>query len=49
MIKGLDKFQVHFAGYESRYILIGGVATWLILDEAGLPVRATKGLEHGWI
>src|SRR5680860_1086958 len=35
MVVGLDRFAAHFAAYEDRYVLIGGAATWLVLDEAG--------------
>lgn len=45
MIVGLDKFAAHFADYRDCYILIGGVATWLVLDEAGIEPRATKDLD----
>lgn len=45
MITGLDKFAAHFAGYQDRYILIGGAAAWLLLDEAGITPRATKDLD----
>lgn len=45
MVKGLDKFAAHFAGDQGRYALIGGVATQLTLDEAGLESRATKDLD----
>lgn len=45
MVLGLDKFAEHFAGYQDRYVLIGGVAAWLVLDDAGLVPRATKDLD----
>lgn len=45
MVRGLDTFAAFFAGDEARYVLIGGVATQLVLEEAGLPVRATKDLD----
>lgn len=45
MVVGLDKFAAHFADYRDRYILIGGAATWLVLDEAGIDPRATKDLD----
>lgn len=45
MVKGLDTFAAYFDGDEAHYVLIGGVATWLALQEAGLPVRATKDLD----
>jgi len=45
MIEGLDRFAAHFAEYQDRYILIGGAATWLVLDEAGLDKRGTRDLD----
>lgn len=45
MMQGLETFARYFAGDEARYILIGGVATQLVLGEAGLPARATKDLD----
>jgi hypothetical protein len=45
VVRGLDTFAAFFAGDEARYVLIGGVATQLVLEEAGLPVRATKDLD----
>jgi len=45
MVIGLDIFSAHFADYTDRYLLIGGAACDLLLDEAGLPFRATKDLD----
>src|SRR5660398_198980 len=45
MVVGLDRFAAHFAAYEDRYVLIGGAATWLVLDEAGVEARGTKDLD----
>jgi len=45
MIKGLDKFREHFAGFADRYVLIGGAAADLVMDEAGVDFRATKDLD----
>ncbi|MCD6526171.1 MAG: hypothetical protein J7K75_04160 [Desulfuromonas sp.] len=45
MVIGLDEFAAHFAAYQDRYILIGGAATWLVLNDAGLDPRATKDLD----
>lgn len=45
MIKGLDKFRDHFAGFSDRYVLIGGAASDLVMDEAGVTFRATKDLD----
>lgn len=45
MVRGLDRFRAHFAGYEDRYALIGGAAVDILMDEAGLEFRATKDLD----
>lgn len=45
MVRGLDTFAAFFAGDEQRYALIGGVATQLLLEDAGLSARATKDLD----
>lgn len=45
MVKGLDKFREHFAVYSDRYVLIGGVASELVMREAGVPFRATRDLD----
>lgn len=44
-IRGLDIYAQHFTGYRDQYVLIGGVASWLNMDEAGLPFRATRDLD----
>lgn len=41
----LTTFGKHFEGYENSYILIGGVATKLLLDEVGTFSRSTKDLD----
>lgn len=45
MPKGLARFRDHFADYTDKYVLIGGSACELNLDEAGLEFRATKDLD----
>ena len=45
MVKGLDTFAAYFAEDEDQYVLIGGVATYLALEEAGLEPRATRDLD----
>ena len=45
MIKGLDVFRHHFEHYAHRYVLIGGVAATLAMEEAGLDFRATKDID----
>lgn len=44
-IQGLDKFSEYFKGFEDRYTLIGGVACYLNLTQAGIDFRATKDLD----
>ncbi|WP_408095576.1 hypothetical protein ACJVC5_11090 [Peredibacter sp. HCB2-198] len=46
MVKGLDHFKDYFRAYSENFILVGGVATYLLLDEVGAPrVRPTKDLD----
>lgn len=45
MVRGLDRFREHFAEYADRYVLIGGTAASLTMEEAGLPFRSTKDLD----
>jgi len=45
MVKGIDQFGAHFEDFNDRYVLIGGAACFLALDEAGLEFRATKDLD----
>jgi hypothetical protein len=45
MVKGLDLFRQHFADYADQYVLIGGTAATLAMDDAGLDFRATKDLD----
>jgi len=42
---GLEIFKEHFALHESQYVLIGGAACTLLMEEAGLEFRATKDLD----
>lgn len=46
MIRGLDHFKEYFKDFSEDFILVGGVATYLLLDEAGAErVRPTKDLD----
>jgi len=45
VVIGLDVFRAHFEAYADRYLLIGGSACDLLMDEAGLTFRATKDLD----
>ncbi len=46
MIRGLDHFRERFKNYSDDFILVGGVASYVLLDEAGAArVRPTKDLD----
>lgn len=45
MVRGLDRFKEHFAAFTDHYVLIGGTACTLVMEEAGLDFRATKDLD----
>ena len=45
MVKGIDQFRSHFEGFNDRYVLIGGAACYLAMEEAGLDFRVTKDLD----
>ena len=45
MVRGLDLFRKHFSGFEDQYILIGGAACYLAMEDAGLDFRVTKDLD----
>lgn len=45
MVRGLTIFQEWFKEFEDQYVLIGGTAAWISMEEAGLPFRGTKDLD----
>jgi hypothetical protein len=45
VVRGLDVFREHFAGNAHQFVLIGGTAATLAMEEAGLEFRATKDLD----
>jgi hypothetical protein len=45
MVRGLDIFKKYFEGFESNYVIIGGTACDIILDEAGFTARATRDID----
>lgn len=45
MVRGLEPFREFFADYSDRYVLIGGVAAYLSMEEAGQAFRATRDLD----
>lgn len=45
MVRGIDTFTKYFADYPEQYIIIGGTALDIQLDEAGFNPRATKDID----
>ena len=45
MVRGLAKFREQFRSHAGHYVLIGGAACDLLMEEAGLEFRATKDLD----
>ena len=45
MVRGLDIFKKYFKDYSDSYVIIGGTACDLIINEAGLKPRATKDID----
>lgn len=45
MVKGLKLFTEYFRDFQDSYILIGGAATDIWMEEAGLLFRVTKDLD----
>lgn len=45
MIIGLELFKEHFANHVDQYVLIGGLACTLVMEDVGLAFRATKDFD----
>jgi hypothetical protein len=45
VVKGLDTFRNHFAGYEEQYVLIGGAACDIVFESNDASFRATRDLD----
>ncbi len=45
MPKGIELFREKFAAHTDKYVLIGGTACELAMQEANLDFRATKDLD----
>ena len=45
MVNGLARFKESFQGFENQYVIIGGTACDLIMEDEGLPFRATKDID----
>ena len=44
-MRGLDVFREYFASHTDQFVLIGGTAATLAMEEVGLEFRATKDLD----
>lgn len=45
MVNGLNLFKKHFEDFQDKYVIIGGTACMLVMEDAGIPFRATKDLD----
>ena len=45
MVKGIETFENFFRDFSQEYVLIGGTACDLLMEEAGIEFRATKDLD----
>ncbi len=45
MVHGLEKFKEYFKNHTNQYVLIGGTACAILLNELGVSFRATKDLD----
>ena len=45
MVSGFTKFKERFQGFENQYVIIGGTACDLIMENEELPFRATKDVD----
>lgn len=45
MVAGIESFKNWFEGYENEYVIIGGTACSLYVEEEGLDFRATKDID----
>jgi hypothetical protein len=45
MVRGIDVFKRHFETFSTAFVVIGGTASALLLDEVGLDSRLTKDID----
>lgn len=45
MIQGIANFTKHFENYNDDYVVIGGLATAMIMHDLGFVARATKDID----
>ncbi|TDQ78335.1 hypothetical protein [Sphingobacterium yanglingense] len=45
MVKGIEQFKAYFETFPDNYIIIGGTACDMIMEDEGLKARATKDID----
>ncbi len=45
MVNGIESFREHFKDYLDRFVIVGGVACYIIHENSGLEFRATKDFD----
>lgn len=45
MVNGIEAFRDYFAEYTDQYVIIGGFACDLLMEDAGLDFRQTKDID----
>ena len=45
MVYGIEIFKKYFKDYSEQYVIIGGTACDILLEEIGVPFRATKDID----
>jgi len=45
MVKGLSVFRTYFENYTENFVVIGGTACFLSMENAGVPFRVTKDID----
>lgn len=45
MVKGLDQFKAYFAAFPDNYLIIGGTARDIIMEDAGFEPKGTKDID----
>ena len=45
MVRGLDVFGEWFKDFSDQYVLIGGTAASLVMQDFGVPFRGTRDLD----
>lgn len=45
MVRGIANFRKYFRGFEEQYVIIGGTACDLIMENEEMSFRATKDID----